>query len=163
MTRAVDIEGRGVRVNGRSVGVGSAIPDSELPQTQNRWVLDSGSGTSWRDAVGSSPASANFENWVSGNFLGGYKSVLDGTDDKADSGAAPPSGSRWLSATIDIGSQPSSFQIVNGIVDTANSAAGDNFIQLEDSGEVRYATKPTRQGRLSGYRPESPCRTVVSL
>ena len=30
MTRAVDIEGRGVRVNGRSVGVGvgSAIPDS---------------------------------------------------------------------------------------------------------------------------------------
>jgi hypothetical protein len=32
MTRAVDIEGRGVRVNGRSVGVGSAIPDSVVDQ-----------------------------------------------------------------------------------------------------------------------------------
>ena len=28
MTRAVDVAGRGVRVNGRSVGVGSAIPDT---------------------------------------------------------------------------------------------------------------------------------------
>jgi len=43
MTRAVDIEGRGVRINGRSVGGGSAIPDSVASrETDNRSVDTTG-------------------------------------------------------------------------------------------------------------------------
>lgn len=54
MTRAVDIDGRGVRVNGRSVEVGSAIPYSaiyyegdEVTSKTGGWVVtqDGGNGT----------------------------------------------------------------------------------------------------------------------
>lgn len=42
MTRAVDVERRGVRVNGRSVGVGSAIPDTVVSRPADTFQSNTG-------------------------------------------------------------------------------------------------------------------------
>jgi len=134
----------------------AAIPDSGLPQTEHRWVLDEGSGTTWRDAVGSADATANFENWVSGDWIGGYKSNLDGTDDKADTPITPPSGSMWLSATVDFDSTKSYFEVLQGTNPAGGINAGERIIQFTDSGDVEFLTAPVDGVR---YRPSTNITT----
>jgi hypothetical protein len=56
MSRAVDINGRGVRVEGRGVGVGSAIPDSGLKHHFDATEISGSDGDSistWPDKAGS--------------------------------------------------------------------------------------------------------------
>jgi len=79
MTRAVDIEGRGVRVNGRAVGVGSAIPDSGDLQAHYDWRQASGTSSvtdqtgNGHDLTGHSGPTAT----INGNQAG----LFDGNDD----------------------------------------------------------------------------------
>jgi hypothetical protein len=55
MTRAVDIEGRGVRVEGRGIGVGSDIPDSVVSQYDTQAL----SGFNDGDAINTLPDEQN--------------------------------------------------------------------------------------------------------
>jgi len=173
MTRANQISERAYLTNGRAIG-GSAIPDSELPQTQHRWPLKTGSGTTWADTVGSEDATASFENWVQGNFIGDYKVELDGTDDKADTGAVMPAGSMWLSATVDIDSIPSSRQYIQSARD--DGSAGGRILQFNNNDNYRFGVyndsgnffgveTPISTGleRLVGYLDTSESEIAIAV
>jgi len=84
MTRAVDVSGRGVRVSGRSVGVGSAETDSAIHQHK----LDEGSGSTAADSIGSLDGSVDGASWVSvADLVGGFGLDFDGSNDKLDLGS----------------------------------------------------------------------------
>lgn len=81
MSRAVDINGRGVRVEGRGVGVGSAIPDSG---GTHQWNFDEGSGTTVADYIGSLDGTVNGATWQTGAGVGDAHLSLDGSNDYID-------------------------------------------------------------------------------
>jgi len=75
MTRAVDIKGRGVRVNGRSVGVGSAIPDSGILQ----YEFEQNVTDSWNNNDGTDNTSAGYSSTTVKQRS--YSKAFDGDDD----------------------------------------------------------------------------------
>lgn len=91
MTRAVDINDRAVRVEGRAVGVGqgSAIPDSVV----NRWPIDEGGGSTLTDSVGDTNATNNDGTWTGGNWVGDFALSLDGNNDYIDTNLTSDFGS----------------------------------------------------------------------
>lgn len=115
MTRAVDVSGRGVRVSGRSVGVGSAIPDSEslrypIPDTT----------TPLNDSIGSNDGQLNgITSFLQdSNFVEGYKLDLglDGYVISQNDATAIDDTSDWsVGITVDV---PSSG------LDTSDAAGG---------------------------------------
>jgi len=87
MTRAVDVSGRGVRVSGRSVGVGSAIPDSVVAQHDPTEESSTGNITSITDLVGSRDLSGSAS--VTDNGINGLRTYrFDGTEIMSESGAS---------------------------------------------------------------------------
>jgi hypothetical protein len=82
MTRAVDIEGRGVRVEGRGIGVGSDIPDSGLSHDYNALEEATGTLSTWTDRAGSEDLTAGTAPSVVSDGINGNLSVrFDDTDD----------------------------------------------------------------------------------
>jgi len=118
MTRAVDIEGRGVQVNGRSVGGGSEIPDSVVYQ------YDAGTfatgDTSWADSVGSADMSISGDP-QSVSLSDGSGVEGDGTDDYGSAAVADIATNQTLGLAFTVSlSSISNFSAFYGVSDDSN-------------------------------------------
>jgi hypothetical protein len=127
MTRAVDIEGRGVRVNGRSVGVGagSAIPDSVV----NSWKL----ANDYTDSVGSDDGSPEGSPTFVSNpdAIGDYELDLDGSDDAVNTPNTTPSGSMTMLITVDFSL---SISVNQRLMNSDNGSSGQRNLGFTEQG-----------------------------
>ena len=119
----------------------SAIPDAQLPQLQSSWPLSEGSGQTWVDVEGSDDANANFDSWVSGDYVGDFAVNPDGSSDDAGSDSVAPSGNIWLSAAIDIDATPSNRAHLHGYFEAGAGADGTRFFRLEDDGTCQFVVR----------------------
>ena len=126
----------------RSISDGSiisSIPDSELSQLQNRYPISEGTGQTFEDIAGSENATANFSNWESGDWVGGYISRFNGEDDEADSGATLPGGEFGIAVTIDINeSKEGVDETVISFGSSSGSSDTGRFIQFNDGDGLRF-------------------------
>lgn len=80
MGRTIRPVGRSIEVNGRTVGGGTAIPDSAI----HRWPMGEGSGTTFADSIGAADYAASASGfWTSGTWVNDFATSYDGSDDNA--------------------------------------------------------------------------------
>ena len=128
---------------GRSVR-GRRLPDeAKIPESVvNRWPIDEGSGQTAADSVGNDDLSFNFEQWQSGDWIGGWAKDFDGTDDRGDAATTAPDGDVALYITISFDSDIDSRSYLIGFGDLTGSA--NDAIGIEFSGttnELRFAVR----------------------
>ena len=129
----------GLRGSLRSVSTDVfTIPDSVV----DRWPLDEGSGQTGTNSKADDDLSFNFENWASGDYVGGFAKEFDGIDDEGDAENTAPNGSVALYATVSFESDITDTETVMGFGDATDGSGSTAIgIELVDTNDVRLAVR----------------------